>query len=96
VKGYPLHYSGLENSMDCIDYGVTKSQTRLRNFHSLNDIEQVMSPLICKRDLIAGPSLWGDYGLTHHNAIKGIKMSNIHSTFFKHVSNQYCCHYSLL
>jgi len=26
-KGYPLQYSGLENSMDCIDYGVTKSWT---------------------------------------------------------------------
>ena len=26
-KGYPLHYSGLENSMDCIVHGVTKSQT---------------------------------------------------------------------
>ena len=23
-KGYPLQYSGLENSMDCIDHGVTK------------------------------------------------------------------------
>ena len=32
-NGYPLQYSGLENSMDCIDHGVTKSQTRLRNFH---------------------------------------------------------------
>ena len=26
-KGYPLHYSGLENSMDCIVHGVAKSQT---------------------------------------------------------------------
>ena len=32
-KGYPLQYSGLENSMDCIDHGVTKSQTRLSDFH---------------------------------------------------------------
>ena len=32
-KGYPLQYSGLENSMDCIAYGVTKSQTRLSDFH---------------------------------------------------------------
>ena len=30
-KGYSLQYSGLENSMDCIDHGVTKSQTRLSN-----------------------------------------------------------------
>ena len=27
-KGYPLQYSGLENSMDCRVYGVTKSRTR--------------------------------------------------------------------
>ena len=32
-KGYPLQYSGLENSMGCIDHGVTKSQTRLSDFH---------------------------------------------------------------
>ena len=25
-KGYPLQYCGLENSMDCIVHGVTKSQ----------------------------------------------------------------------
>ena len=31
--GNPLQYSGLENSMDCIVYGVTKSQTRLGDFH---------------------------------------------------------------
>ena len=24
-KGYPLQYSGLENSMDCVGHGVTKS-----------------------------------------------------------------------
>jgi len=32
-KGYPLQYSGLENSTDCIVYGVTKSWTRLNEFH---------------------------------------------------------------
>ena len=32
-KGYPLQYSGLENSMYCIVYGVIKSQTRLNDFH---------------------------------------------------------------
>ena len=26
-KGYPLQYSGLENSMDCIVHGVAESQT---------------------------------------------------------------------
>ena len=33
-KGYPLQYSGLENSMDCRVHGVTKGRTRLRAFHT--------------------------------------------------------------
>ena len=33
-KGYPLQYSGLENSMNCIVHRVTKSWTRLSDFHS--------------------------------------------------------------
>ena len=32
-KGYPLQYSGLENSMDYIVHGVSKSQTQLSDFH---------------------------------------------------------------
>ena len=34
-KSYPLFYgySGLENSMDCIVHGVTKSRTQLSDFH---------------------------------------------------------------
>ena len=32
-KGYPLQYFGLENSMDCIVHGVTKSRTQLSDFH---------------------------------------------------------------
>ena len=32
-KGYLLQYSGLENSMDCIVHGVTKSQIWLNDFH---------------------------------------------------------------
>ena len=32
-KGYPLQYSGLENSMDCIVHGVEKSWTKLSNLH---------------------------------------------------------------
>ena len=39
-KGYPLQYSGLENSMDCIVHGVTKSQTRLSNFHYIFKCQQ--------------------------------------------------------
>ena len=32
-KSYPRQYSDLENSMDCIVHGVTKSWTRLSDFH---------------------------------------------------------------
>ena len=32
-KGYPLQYSGLENSMGGIVHGVAKSQTQLSDFH---------------------------------------------------------------
>ena len=32
-KSYPLQYSGLENPMDCIVHGVTKSWTWLIDFH---------------------------------------------------------------
>ena len=32
-KGYPLQYSGLENSMDHIVHGVVKSWTQLSNIH---------------------------------------------------------------
>ena len=34
-KGYPLQYSGLENSMDSIVHGVTKSWTQVSNFHHI-------------------------------------------------------------
>ena len=32
-NGYPLQYSGLENSMNCIVHGVAKSWTQLSDFH---------------------------------------------------------------
>ena len=32
-KAYPLQYSGLESSMDCIAHGVAKSRTQLSDFH---------------------------------------------------------------
>ena len=32
-RGYTLQYSGMENSMDCIVNGFTKSRPRLNNFH---------------------------------------------------------------
>ena len=40
-KGYPLQYSGQQNSMDCIVHGVSKGQTRLNHFHFHDGIEWV-------------------------------------------------------
>ena len=47
-KGYPLQYSGLENSMDYIVYGVTKSQTRLNAFHIGFSVQPPSLDFLCK------------------------------------------------
>ena len=44
-KGYPLQYSGLENSMDCIVHGVAETQTQLSDFHF------IIVKIIYKKDL---------------------------------------------
>ena len=56
-KGYPFPYSGLENSVDCIVCWVTKSWTRLIDFHSLTHslIVFKMSTLQHKPQNIGGP-----------------------------------------
>ena len=36
---YPLQYSGLKNSLDCVVHGVTKSQIPLSDFHYVRDTE---------------------------------------------------------
>ena len=38
-KGYPLQYSGLENSMDFIVHGVAKSRTQLSDFQGNDDTQ---------------------------------------------------------
>ena len=45
-KGYPLRYSGLENSMDFIVHGVAKSWTWLRDFHFHNRLGQKRHHLV--------------------------------------------------
>ena len=48
-KGYSLQYSGLENSMDCIVYGVAKSLTWLSDFHfsPLKDKDNIVGYKVC-------------------------------------------------
>ena len=39
-SGYPLQYSGLENSIDSIVHGVTQRRTRQSDFYSLHSLTQ--------------------------------------------------------
>ena len=51
MKGYPLQYSGLENSMDSIVHGVAKSGTRLSAIHftSLSVIKGLTTQALWRR-----------------------------------------------
>ena len=42
----PIRYSGLENSLDYIVHGVTKSQTRLSNYH-FNSLLSCVTKSVC-------------------------------------------------
>ena len=56
-KGYPLQYSGQENSVDCMVHGIAKSRTWLSNFHSLGtDCDNLMKGRIKKK--WEGHSTW--------------------------------------
>ena len=55
-KGYPLQYSGLENSRDCMVHGVTKSQIQLSDFHSLTHLSSAyyMSGIVLEEGTMDG------------------------------------------
>ena len=71
-KGYPLQYSGLENFMDCIVHGVTKSQTGLGGFHFCHlNIFNLCNPFLCNIahfSVFSSPSLIAT--LVSHTQIK--------------------------
>ena len=37
-NSYPLHYTGLENSIDSVVHGVAKSRTQLSDFHFIYNL----------------------------------------------------------
>ena len=56
-NSYPLQYSGMENSMDCIVHGDAKSQTELRDFHFHHISGSAVDPLSFSynpQDIITG------------------------------------------
>ena len=55
-KGYPLQYSGLENSMGCVVHAVAKSRTLLSNFHFLSSSPQLPSYIIFHEVFLLPPS----------------------------------------
>ena len=57
-NGYPLQYSGLENSMDCIAHGVSKSWTQLSNFHFIRRNMCLISP--CNKLIQRGMPIRGE------------------------------------
>ena len=52
-KGCPLQHSGLENAMDYIVLGVTKSQTGLSNFHFTSSAKDSTPHNHSRTDLMA-------------------------------------------
>ena len=56
-NSYPLQYSGLEKSMDCIVHGMAKRQTQLSDFHfhfmaRVSDLQSLtfcLSPIHCSK-----------------------------------------------
>ena len=61
-RGYPLQYSGQENSMDCMvttpcDHEVTKSRTWLGDFHlAIHSLASSSCPSVC----MVGRAWWGE------------------------------------
>ena len=56
-KGYPLQYSGLEDSMDCMVHGIAKSQIQLSDFHSLTQEAQKASPRLWREGASCSPTI---------------------------------------
>ena len=59
-KGYPLQYSGLENSTDCIVHGVAKSRIQLSDFHThahtINSMDEL--GIFCYYKVLILPVKW--------------------------------------
>ena len=63
-KGYPLQYSGLENSTDRIVHGFAKSWTRLSNFHFQFLVDSVVS-FRCRLSVLHDENVWRPLSQQH-------------------------------
>ena len=88
-KGYPLKYSGLENSMDCIVHGVAKSRILLSDFHFH------LGFILFAEFLFL--SLWNT--IRHYFLCLWIRLANRRATYIKShwkESSLFCHRYELL
>ena len=84
-KGYPLQYSGLENSTDCIVHGVTKSQTRLSDFHFQGAFTGHPSHQVWRTD--AAALLLGVWVITLHEPLPQALLETLISSFILSARN---------
>ena len=69
-KGYPLQYFGLENSMDYIVHGVTKSQTWLSNFNLICGLRDFSDCLHSRNSCVVSLLLGVSFSQIHTDAIE--------------------------
>ena len=75
-KGYPLQYSGLENSMDYRVHGVAKSRTRLSSFHFHTTNYQFNSAQSCPT--LCDPMNRSTPGLPVHHQLPESTQTHVH------------------
>ena len=75
-KGYPLQYSGLENSMDCIVHEVVKTQTQLSDFHITSHITN-LSVVRVSKDSAQGTPLEEVQWLGLHLPVQGLQVQSL-------------------
>ena len=77
-KGYPLQYSGLENAMGCIVHGVTKSRTRLSDFHFPFILSHQFSSVTQLCPTVCDPMNRSIPGLPVHHQVPEFTQTHVH------------------
>ena len=89
-KGYPFLYSGLENSMDCIVYGVTKSRTWLSDFtfhfHSIWGAWSLWSVTVVSLGLPALLNKVGQSGMRNSPCLPSTQVACDRDVRFRNIS----------